>query len=152
MSVVIAALLNLGLSAVPFLIAYVATSGVPPATALAVPLVLVPLILLVLGLVFVVSSMSVFVRDMQPVVLILSSLVLFLSPIFYPESAIPEQFRGLVKLSPIGVPLSASKDLLFAGTMPEWGDLILYSLAAVLILAFGALLFRKAQRGFADVL
>jgi len=152
MSVVIAALLNLGLSAVPFLIAYWVTTGVPPVTIVALPIVFVPLVVLVLGLVFIVSSVSVFVRDMQPVVMILSSLVLFLSPIFYPESAIPEQFRSLVLLSPIGVPLSASKDLLFAGVMPQWGALATYTAVAFLVLTIGMLLFRKAQRGFADVL
>jgi len=151
-SVVLAALFNLGLSAIPFLIAYFVTTGVPPITALALPLVLVPLILMVMGLVFIVASMSVFVRDMQPLVIILSSLVLFLSPIFYPESAIPEQFRGLVLLSPIGVPLSASKELLFLGVLPKWGPLAVYTLVAVVILLIGSLLFRKAQRGFADVL
>jgi lipopolysaccharide transport system permease protein len=151
-SVVIAALFNVGLSAVPFVIAYLFTSGVPPITSVALPIVFVPLVAMVLGLVFIVSSLSVFVRDTQPMVIILSSLVLFLSPIFYPESAIPEQFRALVLLSPIGVPLSASKDVLFAGDWPQWGELAIYSGVAVLVLAAGTLLFRKAQRGFADVL
>lgn len=152
MSVVMAALFNLGLSAVPFLIAYLLTSGIPPTTVLLVPLVLVPLIIMVAGLSFIISATSVFVRDVQPLVLIGSTLVLFLSPIFYPETAIPEDLRGLVSLSPIGVPLVTSKDILFRGVSPEWGPLAVYTLVAIAIYLFGTLLFRRAQHGFADVL
>ena len=107
--------------------------------------------IMVSGLSLVVSAVSVFVRDIQPLVLIGTTLVLFLSPIFYPESAIPERFRGLVDLSPIGVPLSASKDVLFEGVPPNWGPVVLYTLVAIVSLLLGALVFRRAQRGFADV-
>lgn len=145
-------LFTFALTSVAFTIMYFALAGVPPVTALLAPLLVIPLWVLCLGLSFIVAAVSAYFRDLQQVVPLVVTAVLFLSPVFYPISALPEALQSIVlALSPLGVILPASKDLLFFGVMPDPGPLALYSLVSVLVLTAGYWLYGKAARGFPDV-
>ena len=112
----------------------------------------VPLWILCTGLSFLVAAVGAYFRDLQQVVPLLTTAVLFLSPVFYPEDALPEALRPIVlALSPIGVVLPASKDLLFYGEIPPALPLVAYTAYACTVLALGWWVYGKASRGFADV-
>ena len=148
----LSALITFGLSAIAFVIMYGVLAGVPPWTALLAPLLLVPLWLLCLGLSFLLSGLAAYFRDVGQIVPLATTAVLFLSPVFYPETAIPPRLLPLVEaLSPLGVILPASKDLLFYGRLPQAGPLLLYTAAALVVLTVGYWFYGKASRGFADV-
>src|SRR5690606_38302374 len=86
------ALFNASVSLLILLIFYLIVHGLPPLTVLLLPVVLFPFVLLIVGLGWFLASMGVFLRDVQPLVGVMTTMMMFLSPIFYPLSAIPETY------------------------------------------------------------
>jgi lipopolysaccharide transport system permease protein len=123
-----------------------------PATALLLPVVLLPLLLLAMGLSWFLASLGVYLRDIGQVTGVLTTILLFLSPVFYPVSALPESYRGLFQLNPLTPAITQARDTLLLGTMPDWTQWGL-SLGAGLGAAWiGLAWFQKTRRGFADVI
>lgn len=133
------------------LIIYLFMYGVPPATALLLPVVLLPLLLLALGMSWIVAALGVYLRDIGHIVGVLISVLMFLSPIFYPITAVPETVRPILMANPLTPVLEASKDVLFWGRIPELGSLV-GALAVTALIAFvGFKIFNWLRTGFADV-
>lgn len=123
-----------------------------PPTALYLPLALVPLVLLALGLGWFLSALGVYLRDVGQTINLLVSALMFLSPVFYPLSALPEHIQPLAALNPIAFAIEASRDSLIWGHMPDmaaWGRQFLI---AVLVAWFGFGWFQKTRKGFGDIL
>ncbi len=70
-------------------------------TAVLTPLVLLPLVILVLGLAWMLASLGVFLRDVGQTIGIVTTVMLFLAPVFYPVSALPEEFRPWIMANPL---------------------------------------------------
>jgi lipopolysaccharide transport system permease protein len=120
--------------------------------ALAVPVVLLPLFLYGLAAAVLLSSLGVYVRDIGQVMPALSSLLMFLTPIFYPLSAVPASLRAVFAMNPIAWGAETLRALLLAGQWPVlsiWGLHLAIS-GALLVLSF--FIFVRIQKGFADVL
>jgi lipopolysaccharide transport system permease protein len=126
--------------------------GPPPATAVLVPLLLLPLGLISVGLTFMLASLGVFVRDLRQVVPVITQVALFLGPIFYPLEAVPAWLRPMFYLNPITLIVEDVRMAVFAGLAPNVIELAIYTFAAVLILLLGEWVFRRARPAFADVL
>jgi len=126
--------------------------GVPPATALYLPLVLLPVPLLTLGATWWLSSLGIFLRDLSQVVGLSTTALLFLSPIFYPADRVPEAIRPAYELNPFAPVLEASKDVLFRGVTPDWAPLAGILIGAWLLAWSGYVWFMKTKKSFADVL
>lgn len=135
-----------------WIIAYLLLFGVPHLTVFCLPLVLLPLILLVLGVTWGLASLGVYLRDISQLVGITTTILLFLSPIFYPASALPEQYRRLLLCNPLTPAIEQTRDVLFWGNMPNMAVFISYLLGSTLIAWLGFVWFQKTRRGFADVL
>ncbi|EXJ15984.1 ABC transporter permease [Imhoffiella purpurea] len=135
-----------------WLVAYLLLFGLPHATLLLLPIVLVPLLLLTLGLSWLLASLGVFLRDVSQVVVILTTTLMFLSPIFYPVSAIPEGYRGFLALNPLAPAIEQARDILFWGRGIDWGSYGMGLIASALIAWLGFAWFQRTRRGFADVL
>jgi lipopolysaccharide transport system permease protein len=133
------------------MVLYVAMLGLPPATILLLPLVMVPVVLFTLGFTWLLAALGVFLRDLRHAVGILVSLMMFLGPIFYPVTAVPEGLRWLLYLNPLTLVLEFSKDVLFWGTVPSLALLAGTILAAWATAWLGHLCFAKLRPGFADV-
>lgn len=148
----LSSLFTFALNSVPFALMYLVLAGPPPWTIVLAPLLVIPLWVLCLGLSFLISAVGAYFRDLAQIVPLLTTAVLFLSPVFYPVDALPERLRPVVTvLSPLGVILPASKDLLFFGVLPDLLPLAAYSVVACAVLALGWWVYGKAARGFADV-
>jgi lipopolysaccharide transport system permease protein len=145
------ALFNATVSVSILLVFYLVVHGLPPATVLLLPVVVFPLLLLILGLGWFLASVGVFLRDVQPIVGVVVTMMMFLSPIFYPLSAIPEAYRGVIQLNPLTPVLNASKSVIFWGQMPQWADWFLYAMFSWGVGWLGFLWFQKTRKGFADV-
>lgn len=149
--VLLSSLFNAAIGFVILMVFYLVVLGPPPATILLLPLVLLPLCLFTLGLSWVLSAAGVFLRDLRQVVTVLVTVSMFLSPIFYPLSAVPEEVRGVILANPLAILLERSKDVLFWGHgLPpvEWTLVCLGSLVWAWL---GHTFFVKTRRGFADV-
>jgi lipopolysaccharide transport system permease protein len=123
-----------------------------PLTALMLPLVLVPLSLLILGLSWFLASFGVYVRDVSQSLSTIVTACLFLSPVFYPITMLPEWARFWIRLNPITIPVEQSRNVLIQGIVPDLSIMALYTLIAVAFAAFGYLWFQKTRKGFADVI
>ena len=146
------ALFHLGVSFLVWLLAYCCFFGAPPATILLFPLVLIPLALLTLGLSWFLASLGVYLRDVAQLVGIATTALLFLSPIFYSISSVPERFRFVMRLNPLTPIIEAARALLFGrGGLGAAGMLYCCALSlAAAVLGFAW--FQKTRKGFADVL
>ena len=145
------AIANAGISVAVLLVFYLIVQGLPPWTALLLPLVVLPLALFTLGLSWFVSAAGVYLRDLRQIVGVMVTATMFLSPIFYPLSAIPQDMRWVLTLNPLTPILEQSKDLLFWGRIPSPGEWLLAVLAAWAVAWLGYTWFMKTRRGFADV-
>jgi lipopolysaccharide transport system permease protein len=121
-------------------------------TVILLPILLVPLMLFILGLSWFLASTGVYLRDAGQAIGIVTTLVLFLAPIFYPISAIPETYRWLVYMNPLTLIVEQARDVLIWGKQPEWIHLGIYFLCSVAFAWLGFSWFQKARKGFADVL
>jgi lipopolysaccharide transport system permease protein len=117
-----------------------------------VPALVAPLLLLTLGATWLLSSAGVFLRDLAQIAGVLTTALLFLSPIFYPASRIPESFRALYSLNPLVPLVEGFRAALFGGEFPGLLPLCAVSAAAWAFAWLGYLAFMKAKNGFADVL
>lgn len=122
------------------------------ATVLYLPLVIAPLAILALGATWLLSALSVFLRDIRHVVGILATVLLFLCPIFYPLSAVPAPVRPFIYLNPLTVIVEQVRRVTLFGEAPAWDDLAIYSLVATFIAAASLWFFMRSRRAFADVL
>jgi lipopolysaccharide transport system permease protein len=117
-----------------------------------VPVFLALLILFTLGTTLLTSSLNVFYRDVSPVVQISLQLWLYLTPVAYPLSAVPAEYRGWFLLNPLTGVVEGLRAVLVFGRAPEW-DVVAISTALIVALFLGALLlFKKTDKYFADVI
>ncbi len=121
-------------------------------TIVYLPLVIVPFAVLVAGLVWGIAALGVFVRDIDQVIGVLVIALLFLSPIFFPVSAVPEMIRPLIYLNPLSFVVDQARDVLLWGRHPDWTGLAAYTGIAMVIAWFGFYVFARLRRAFADVL
>ena len=121
-------------------------------TILLVPLIFAPLILVTLGFTWFFAATGVYVRDIGQVSGLITSVLLFVSPVFYPISVLPPPIRSLVMLNPLTLIIEESRKVLLFGETPNWIGLAIYTLVAVAIAWLGFWWFQKTRKGFADVL
>lgn len=126
--------------------------GLPPPTAVALPALLAPVLLLTLGVTWMLSSAGVFLRDLSPIATVATTALMFLSPVFYPFVRIPEQFRPYYAVNPFVSIIEGFRGALFEGLWPEPRTLLFATLAGWGVAWLGYAAFMKTKRGFADVL
>jgi lipopolysaccharide transport system permease protein len=146
------ALFHTAISLLAWLLFYIVLFGLPPITTLYLPLILLPFILLTLGLSWLLASISVYLRDIGQIISIVTTALLFLSPIFYPLSTLPPAYQGLLQINPLTLPVEMARNAMFWGAPPQWDALLAYSAAALLTAWCGFAWFQKTRKGFADVL
>lgn len=133
-------------------VAILVTKLALPTTAFLLPVVLFPIIVLALGVSWFLASLGVFLRDISQVVGILATALLFLSPIFYPVSAVPEHLQVYLYLNPLTLIIEELRNIMVFGTLPNWQFLIVYLLLAYAFMMFGVWWFSRTRNAFADVL
>ncbi|WP_219118423.1 ABC transporter permease [Janthinobacterium sp. UMAB-56] len=135
-----------------WLVAYTVLFGVPHPTVLLMPLIIAPLILLIMGLSWMLASLSVYLRDVAQFIGMVTTVLMFMTPIFYPVSSLPESYRHLLLFNPLTPAVEMARDILFWGKLPDLGMLTLYGAATLLLSWLGFAWFQKTRKGFADVL
>lgn len=112
--------------------------------------VMVIQLLLTMGLVLIVSALTPRYRDLSQLLSNLLMLWFFLSPVLYPASQVPEQFRFTLVLNPMASPLIAYQDGLFYNKLPNWVALGGTALVAVLVYLIGIWVFNRFKGSFAE--
>ncbi|MBF0292258.1 MAG: ABC transporter permease [Nitrospinae bacterium] len=147
-----AALFHSLVSLAVLLAAFAIFNGYLQWTVVFIPIVLLPLIILTVGLAWILASLGVFLRDVGQTIGIVTTVMMFLSPVFYPVTALPEQFRPFIMANPLTFIIEQARETLIWGRSPDWSGLGIYTLVATAVAWAGYAWFQKTRNGFADVL
>lgn len=147
-----AALFHSCVSVAVLLCAILVFNGNLPWTVVFFPLVLLPLVIVTLGLAWILASLGVFLRDVGQTISLLTTVLMFVSPVFYPVDAVPPRFRPFIMANPLTFIIEQARDVLVWGKLPDWLGLAVYLIAACLVAWAGYAWFQKTRKGFADVL
>jgi lipopolysaccharide transport system permease protein len=147
-----AALFHSLVSLVVLLIAYYIFNGYVNWTVVFIPFIMLPLIILTMGIAWILASIGVFIRDVGQTIGIVLTVMMFLAPVFYPITALPEGLRPWIMLNPLTFILEQARDVLIWGNTPNWSGIFFYTAIAVLVAWAGYAWFQKTRKGFADVL
>jgi homopolymeric O-antigen transport system permease protein len=142
------ALISIGV----WLVFYLVFFGMPHATMLLLPVILLPLLLFTMGVSWLLASLGVYLRDIAQIINIITTTLMFLSPIFYPVSALPAEYQFLLNLNPLTPAIEQARDVLIWGKTPDGLTFGIYAAAATLIAWLGFAWFQKTRKGFADVI
>lgn len=148
----LAALYHALISLVVWLVAYVVLFGLPHGSVLYLPLIILPFALFIMGFSWALASLGVFLRDVSQFIGVVTTVLMFLSPIFYPASALPEAYRHLLYLNPLTLVIEQTRDILFWGGGPNFPMMGIYWIVTAGIAWLGFAWFQKTRKGFADVL
>lgn len=149
---VLAGLFHLALNLAVLLVAAAVTRGGLSPGALSLPLLLASFVPLLLGLSWFLASLGVFIRDVGQITALLVSLLIFLSPVFYPVSILPEHWQPLLRANPLTPMIEQVRRVTLEGMWPDWTQLVLQFAVGIAVAWLGARWFSLTRKGFADVL
>lgn len=148
----LSALFHMTASLVVWLVFYLAFFGVPGPGVLLFPIVLLPLVLLTLGVSWGLASLGVYLRDIAQITGVATTVLLFLTPVFYSIDIVPERFRTLMQLNPLTVVIGQARDALIFHQPIDWTTWATTLLVSAVVAWLGFAWFQKTRKGFADVL
>ena len=119
---------------------------------LALPLVFLALMPTLLGLGWILSALGVYFRDLGEIVGLFMGMLLFLTPVFFPLSVLPDFLQTWVQFNPLATPIEALRQIGLMGVWPSFSGLLQLFVLGLGLAMFGAWLFEKSRKGFADVL
>ena len=147
-----AALFHALVSLTVWLMAYTLLIGVPHWHVLFLPLVLFPLLVLALGVAWFLAALGVFLRDVGQTVAIITTMMMFLAPVFFPVKNLPPEFQPLIMANPLTFIIEQARDVLIWGKTPDFMGLFQYFIVALVMFWAGYIWFQKMRKGFSDVL
>ena len=116
------------------------------------PLVLLAQYLLLIAISFIVSSISVYVRDLQHLIGVVLQLLFYATPIVYAAEAIPDNFKWMLNINPMTYVINAYRDIFYNQTMIDVVPLLILIAVSIVACIIGYLIFNKLQKGFAEQL
>lgn len=148
---VLAALGNQLFATIALLIATIVVRQRLDLTVLWLPVLLIPQLLIALGAAWLISSLGVFLRDITQGVTLLLMAWMYLTPIIYPESIVPERFRAYININPFTPLIRSYRRIFLEASAPDWPGLAYFAAFALLVFLFGYWWFARTRKSFADV-
>jgi len=133
-------------------LAMLVRTGGLPVTAIALPALWIPQALLALGVAYGFAALGVYLRDLTQLAGFLALTLLFMSPVFYPVSAVPAEWRFVIEANPLAALIEATRGALLYGRWPPAMTVASLWLLGVAVAWLGFYGFQRTRRGFADVL
>lgn len=140
------------ISLIVWLIFYLIIFGSLNLTIFQLPIVILPLVLITLGLSWFLASLGVYLRDVSQIIGVMTTALMFLSPIFYPITALPEEYRLLMQISPLTFTVEQARNVMLWERSLDWGNWWIFTGISMIIAWLGFVWFQKTRMGFADVL
>ncbi|HKS08695.1 MAG TPA: ABC transporter permease [Pyrinomonadaceae bacterium] len=137
---------------IALLIATIAIRQSLQLTALWLPVLLIPQLLFALGAAWLIASLGVFLRDIAQGITLLLMAWMYLTPIIYPESIVPERFRWFIGINPFTALIRSYRRIFLDGLAPDWRGLLYFTVVALVIFLFGYWWFARTRKNFADVI
>jgi lipopolysaccharide transport system permease protein len=126
--------------------------GSLPATWPLILVVLLPLLLFVIGFSWALAALGVYLRDQQQTINIVPAVLMFMSPIFYPATAVPAEFRWAIEWNPMTYFVGEARNVLIFGRLPDFAGLAWTAAAGLAVAWLGLAFFQHARDGFADAI
>ena len=114
------------------------------------PLIALVQYFLCLGIVFFLSAVEIFVRDLEHIINFVLSMAFYVTPILYKAEQVPKNLRFILKLNPMAYIIDAYRDIFYYGVMPDISSLLLVFLVSIIVMMLGYKVFERLQRGFAE--
>ncbi len=146
------ALFHTAISLIVLIVAQLIFMGHIPFTALLFPVVMLPLVFATIGFAWFLSSLGVFMRDIGQITGVITTVLLFMSGVFFPISALPEPHRTWIGLNPLAVIIEEGRNVLILGNLPDPVNWCIMMVVGLFIAWAGFAWFQKTRKGFADVL
>jgi lipopolysaccharide transport system permease protein len=145
------ALIHLAVSMVLLIVAVAIAYGTvcPPLACL--PIVLLPVALISLGLSWLLASLGVYIRDVGHAIGVVVQILFFMTPVFYPISAVPDAFQFWMRLNPLTDVVEQARRVVIYQQFPDWQAVGIGIIIGAVICQLGYAWFMKTKRGFADV-
>lgn len=119
---------------------------------LCLPVVMAVEYVLALGITMIMSAVNVYFRDLEHILGIVSMAWMFLTPIMYDMSMVPENLRFIFRLNPMTSIVTAYRDILYSGGVPRLETLLVSAGMGIFFLVIGFLVFGKLKRRFSEVM
>lgn len=148
----LSALFHAGISLLVLLFAQLLLNQSISWTLIFLPFVIFPFVLIIQGFMWFLAAVGVFVRDITHLASMFTSVLLFMSPVFYPVSILPERIQPWLILNPLTFIIEQSRIILIEAQQPDWIGLAVYYAISIVIAWSGFWFFQKTRKGFADVL
>ncbi|MFZ4115244.1 MAG: ABC transporter permease [Chthoniobacterales bacterium] len=145
-------LVHTAIGFIPLLLLLVVSQGTIALSAASLFLIFMPILFYTLGISWILSALGVFLRDIGAMIPAVITILMFMSAIFFPITAIPSAWRWVIMLNPAAVLISMARNAL---VFSEWPDMTVYGiqlLISVIVATLGYTLFMKIKPAFADVL
>jgi len=146
-----AALFHSAISFGVLLIGFILANGYLHWTSIFLPLIVLPLAILTIGVSWILASLGTFLRDVGQTIGIIMTVMMFLSPVFYPITALPDSLRPIIMVNPLTFVIEQVREVVIWGRVPDWAGLGTYIAIATLICWAGYGWFQRTRKGFADV-
>ena len=114
------------------------------------PLIALVQYFLCLGIVFFLSAVEIFVRDLEHIINFVLSMAFYVTPILYKAEQVPKNLRFILKLNTMAYIIDAYRDIFYYGVMPDISSLLLVFLVSIIVMMLGYKVFERLQRGFAE--
>ncbi len=115
-------------------------------------LAMIPLIILSIGLGLFISAISVYLKDVSNIISVLVAVLMYMSPVFFPLSSVPEKFRWICEVNPMTYIIENFRNVVLYGEYLNWKFWGISCIVAIVIYWLGKIVFVRAKEGFADVL
>ena len=135
-----------------FALALAILRGRVPWTVVYLPLVIIPQVMFTAGLAWFLAALGVFVRDLGQIIGYLLTVLMFITPIFYQESALPPAAAAIQKVNPMFTLVHSYRAVLLDATAPDWVSLGWLAVVALVAFLLGHAWFYKLRKSFADLI
>ena len=135
-----------------FLVVAIAGIKIAPAALLCLPIIMIIQYILALGIAMLVSAVTVYFRDLEHILGIVTMAWMYLTPVIYPVTMIPKKYYALFMLNPMTPITIAYRDILYYGTKPEMSTLLQGLILGITVLIIGLITFNTLKCHFAEEL
>lgn len=140
--------INFLLTLIPLLGVILITGCVPNIYYIFLPIIFIFMVIFTMGVGLLISTISVFLRDMFYIYGIIITIWNYITPVFYDISIIPENLQQIFKLNPLYLFINSARSIILYSTMPSISDIILMFGVSIFMFIFGAVVFKKKQDKF----
>ncbi|WP_258401260.1 ABC transporter permease [Vibrio diazotrophicus] len=121
-------------------------------TLLLLPIIWMPFFISLVGMMLLLSSIGVYFRDLGQITGVLTTVLMFTSPLFFPLSALPESLQPFLMLNPLAYFIEVTRDVVIWGRVPNVYFLAIVYFLSIILFKLGSICFDKLRKGFADVI